>query len=410
MAIQPFAMQGQSANIMLPSQALANGERLKALSNNNAMFDMEVADKQAAQASQAKLNELFQQSGGDLSKMRAGVQDYSTAMKLDKQIGDNAKLQGEGDKVRLESGLKKLEYGSQLLQGATPENWQDIRRQFQEVTGTDIGEQYDQGKVSMMLQQGLSMREKLENEWKQKGFELQSRGQDIQLRGQGITLRGQDISHNDRVAGLMPKYVQVNGQTFMQDPNTGQLSQPTMNGQPVAPKSAAPKPLPPTALKMQQEALDAIGTAGTINADLGSIGGMIDQGKLEFGPVSNLRNRALNAAGSSTENSRNFATFQSTLEKLRNDSLRLNKGVQTDGDAQRAWNELLQNINDKDVVKQRLGEIQKINERGAALQQMNVDQIRANYGADPLDASGRLQQESAIGMQNEQDDHSNLWN
>lgn len=195
------------------------------------------------------------------------------------------------------------------------------------------------------------------------------------------------------------------------DPNTRQFVALTgEGGAPLPSKSNSAKPLPPAALKMQQEALDAIGTAGTINADLDAVGGLIDAGKLDFGPVSNLTNKARNASGMSNEKSRNFATFQSTLEKLRNDSLRLNKGVQTDGDAQRAWNELLQNINDPDVVKQRLGEIQKINERGAALQQMNVDQIRANYGADPLDASGRMSQPAAIGGQNGAADHSNLWN
>jgi hypothetical protein len=62
--------------------------------------------------------------------------------------------------------------------------------------------------------------------------------------------------------------------------------------------------------------------------------------------------------------------------------------VQTDGDAQRAWNELFQSINDTDLVKQRLQEIQRINARGAQLQRLKVDSVRANYGHDPLDDSG----------------------
>ena len=166
MAIQPFALQARTAEFNLPSQALAGGERLKGLQNQNAMFDMEVADKQAAQASQAKLNALFQQSGGDLSKMRQGVTDYGTAMKLDKQIGDNAKLQGEGDKVRLESSLKKLEYGSQLLQGAAPDgsNWGEVRQQWVDA-GLDpnaLPAQYDPNRVETMKQQGLSRKDKLE--------------------------------------------------------------------------------------------------------------------------------------------------------------------------------------------------------------------------------------------------------
>lgn len=148
------------------------------------------------------------------------------------------------------------------------------------------------------------------------------------------------------------------------------------------------KPLPPAALKMQQAELDAIGIASGIQSDLTRIEGQIESGKLGFGPVENLVSQGLNMAGRSTENSRNFASFKSTLEKLRNDSLRLNTGVQTDGDAQRAWNELFANITDQGVVQQRLAEIKKINERAVTLRQMNVDSIRGNYGHDPLDTSG----------------------
>lgn len=156
------------------------------------------------------------------------------------------------------------------------------------------------------------------------------------------------------------------------------------------------KPLPSSALKMQQESLDAIGTASAINADLNAIKQQIDGGKLSFGPVSNLASKARNAAGLSNEESRNFASFNATLEKLRNDSLRLNKGVQTDGDAQRAWNELFQNINDTKLVRQRLEEIERINQRAVQLRQLEIDQIRANYGLDPLETTQQRDQPSAL--------------
>ena len=155
--------------------------------------------------------------------------------------------------------------------------------------------------------------------------------------------------------------------------------------------------MPATALKMQQEAVDAIGTASSIKADLGAVLNQIDSGKLDLGLISNTTGKLLNLAGMSTESSRNLNTFKATLEKLRNDSLRLNKGVQTDGDAVRAWKELMDNINDKDVVKQRLAEIQQINERGAVLQEANVENIRNNYGLEPLDTSVQKNVRPAIG-------------
>lgn len=163
-----------------------------------------------------------------------------------------------------------------------------------------------------------------------------------------------------------------------------------------ADKKASQK-LPTSALKMQQEELDAIGTSSTINADLGAIESQIDNGKLKLGAVSNLAAKAKNFVGASDESSRNLATFQATLEKLRNDSLRLNKGVQTEGDAQRAWNELVANINDPKLVKQRLGEIRKINERATTLRKMNIDAIRTNFGVEPMDTSAREVQPPAVG-------------
>jgi hypothetical protein len=71
--------------------------------------------------------------------------------------------------------------------------------------------------------------------------------------------------------------------------------------------------------------------------------------------------------------------------------------VQTDGDAQRAWNELLQNVTDTKLVKQRLQEIQRINARGVELQKLKVDQIRGNYSVPPLETSQYETQPSAVG-------------
>lgn len=193
------------------------------------------------------------------------------------------------------------------------------------------------------------------------------------------------------------------GQLIQEGNNIRSNARMTQNGAGAsAPASATPapkpaKPLPAAALKMQQESLDAISTSAGINADLGGILGQIQSGKLKLGPVSNAVSAGKNFAGMSDKQSQNYASFKASLEKLRNDSLRLNKGVQTDGDAQRAWNELLQNINDPGVVQQRLREIQALNERAIGLHQLNIDTIRNNYGAGPLDTSDRVNQKPAIG-------------
>jgi hypothetical protein len=161
------------------------------------------------------------------------------------------------------------------------------------------------------------------------------------------------------------------------------------------------KPMPASAVKMQNEALDIIGTAKNTQADLGSVIDSIETGKLKLGLSSNAMASGRNYLGLSSEETRNFQSFRNTLEKMRNDSLRLNKGVQTEGDAQRAWNEILTNINDPELVKQRLKEVQQINDRAANLKMMEVDQIRQNFGAEPMDYSG-YNSKPAILTSNEQ--------
>lgn len=162
--------------------------------------------------------------------------------------------------------------------------------------------------------------------------------------------------------------------------------------------------LPTPALRLQQESIEAINTAGSIDADLGAVERQIKEGSLRLGPVENVRSGARNIAGMSNENSRNFQTFKATLERLRNESLRLNKGVQTEGDAQRAWNELMSNINDQKVVQQRLGEIRQLNQRAVRQQRMNIDTIRGNYGAPPLDDAVFASQPPTLGNPGSSDD------
>lgn len=145
------------------------------------------------------------------------------------------------------------------------------------------------------------------------------------------------------------------------------------------------KPMPAAAVKMQGEYIDAMQTAKSMDADLAAFQGMLENGALDLGTFENVWSRTKNYTGFSDKESRNFGSFEAALEKMRNDSLRLNKGIQTEGDAQRAWNELLANINDPVFVKQRLAEIRAINRRAAELQQFQIDTLRQNFGKGPLE-------------------------
>jgi hypothetical protein len=140
------------------------------------------------------------------------------------------------------------------------------------------------------------------------------------------------------------------------------------------------KTMPAGVQKQEDEDVTAVTSARSINATLNQAIGQIDTGALNLGPLTNTVSVARNMMGASDQNSRNFASFKSNLEKLRNDSLRLNSGVQTEGDAQRAWNELFANLNDEKMVRQRLAEIKVLNDRAVQARAAQINLRRRRNG------------------------------
>lgn len=151
-------------------------------------------------------------------------------------------------------------------------------------------------------------------------------------------------------------------------------------------------PMPAQIVLAQNDLVEKINTSQGLESRMGKFINQIDTGQLDLGLMANLENMARNNMSMSTEQSRNLQSFKATLENLRNESLRLNTGVQTDGDAQRAWNELVANINDPQVVRQRLTEIAEINNRGAQLQQQRLNLMRSEYGRGGMEIPNIYQQ------------------
>lgn len=165
-----------------------------------------------------------------------------------------------------------------------------------------------------------------------------------------------------------------NGGSYV-DPDTGEIVQ--TGGQ--------VKPLPVGALKLQMEGVDAFSAAKNAQDLSQALINKVDAGDLKLGGFSNLVSGARNYLGASTPESIAYGDMRTSLEKLRNDTLRLNKGVQTEGDAERAMNEVVASVNDPALFKANMEKLNSINERAAAIQKENVNAIRSNYGAGEYD-------------------------
>lgn len=127
--------------------------------------------------------------------------------------------------------------------------------------------------------------------------------------------------------------------------------------------------------------------------ELDRIDGLIASGSLNLGPVTNAVSGARNFLNMSDQNSRNYADFQATLQKLINDSLRLNKGVQTEGDAQRAATEILRNPRDEGVVRAQLARLRQINQRALQFRQERIGALEGQ-GAASGGSSGPIAEDA----------------
>lgn len=171
------------------------------------------------------------------------------------------------------------------------------------------------------------------------------------------------------------------------------------------------KPLPPSIAKQQDELVGELRTAANLNADLSAMVNGINEGKVDLGIISNQVAKARNSGYlPSSPESRNVSNLMATLQRMRNDSLRLNKGTQTEGDATRAWAEILGTDEnptiprDNKLLASALSRVAASNERAAQEKAIRIDTIRNEYGKDPLDMSKISDVKPTFKMESENED------
>jgi hypothetical protein len=179
------------------------------------------------------------------------------------------------------------------------------------------------------------------------------------------------------------------------------------------------KPIPVGALRLVDDAKQAIGTAGASTKLVDDALTKLQSGKVKLGLVNNATARARNAMGSSSEASLTYADIKQTFEKLRNNYLLLAKGVQTEGDATRAWNSEIGESaqNDNALAIQQLNKAKGLISGMVDMQNSRIDTVYSNYGSGRPDAgmqpaqgqptSGNLPPANAKGWKLHQDAQGN---
>ena len=171
------------------------------------------------------------------------------------------------------------------------------------------------------------------------------------------------------------------GQTLVLDPVTGQPVN-TIAGPAKAPTLSARAQSTLEDYYAQVESLDSM------NGQLARYRGLIEDGALNLGPVANVIGAARNNIGFSDANSINQATFRADLESWRNQILMLHKGVQTEGDAQRALNTIMQNMNDERVVSAQLQRLENLNDRAITFREGRIRALESGSTASAYSGGG----------------------
>lgn len=145
--------------------------------------------------------------------------------------------------------------------------------------------------------------------------------------------------------------------------------------------AAGAKPLPVQALNQLLGVEDALAGAKSVSAIIQKHADRMGSGALTVAPADAIGARLRTSVGMTNANDVNLNEFRADLTRIVNESLRLNSGVQTEGDAQRAAQELMA-ANDQATAARALRRLAEINRRAVDLQKQKQSLVRKNYGQD----------------------------
>jgi hypothetical protein len=161
MAIQPFAMQGVTPNIMLPSEALYNAGKAKSIEKENMMVNQQMAE-------QSKLDQLYRESGGDINKMMQNPNlGFNAGTKLQAISSENVKAANAAKVGQLDFMLKGAEYSAQLAGSVKDQaGWDQVRQHLGETLGeqalAQLPEQYSPEAAQKVYENALSFKDRMQ--------------------------------------------------------------------------------------------------------------------------------------------------------------------------------------------------------------------------------------------------------
>lgn len=248
-----------TTQIESPVNNLARILQVQGAQQANEMNQMKMDQARSQQERQNKLAALL---GGQYETpemredalLRGGFMEESQQAR--KSRLDAARSGADTEKVRLQTAMEKVGFIGQLLGGVTDQSTYDRARATAQANGLDVSTippQYDPRFVEQSRQQTLTTLQQLDQQWKQKGYDLDVRKQgeterrnrvdESISRGQlgvaqaNLGLRRQEIDLNRNAP--RGQFIQTEQGYVLADPRTGQV-QPVLgtDGKPIQGKAA----------------------------------------------------------------------------------------------------------------------------------------------------------------------------
>jgi len=149
----------------------------------------------------------------------------------------------------------------------------------------------------------------------------------------------------------------------------------------IAASARGNRQVPPSAMKAYTEQTDIASQATQASQSLNGVMSMLKNGSLKLGALQNAKNAAALATGiGADEGTQNYAVYKQNLRDLQNAYLLANKGVQTDGDADRAMASLVSGNGDNASVLRNLEVVQRRLRLLADNANRNADAYDRQYG------------------------------
>lgn len=157
------------------------------------------------------------------------------------------------------------------------------------------------------------------------------------------------------------------------------LRPPANGGRPAAPN------LPVPALKIIDDATQAIGTADESMGRINEAMTLLESGTVDLGLLNNAGAVVANTLGRPDDSTKAYAQVKQIFEKLRNNYLLLSKGVQTEGDAKRAWNSEVGEsaLNSNAMAKQSLENARTATQKLVDVHKSRINNVNSNFGITP---------------------------